>query len=581
MLTPQNRLLALRFPSLRISEAYLPYGHSGVAGVVAALMSSLASSYAHSISTIHSFNASNGRTPVGTLVINSGSLYGVTAAGGANDFGTVFKIPLGLAGLPVSVTTLATFTGGANGREPLGGVTIDAAGNLYGTTNFGGVTSIFDTSAGKGTVYKIPGGTSLSPGSVITLAKFTDIGGQNSNARVTLDAQGNIFGTTMFGELGNAGVVFTIPDGTTLAPGPISALLTYNSGSDPNRLHGELLMDSAGDFYTTSEFGGTGQGTVHKVLRNPIIDVQAGTITRFITLTTFDIFGSHPVTGLTADAQGNLYGTTSRGGPGDVGSVFKIPGGMTATPSPLVTLATFPRVFSFFSFPNGAYPSNLLIDDAGNIFGTTNSGGVGNFGTVFKIPGGATATPQPLITLVSFSSNNGAYPSGGLVADMGGNLYGTTSSGGANNHGTVFRIEGAGFMVDNNYSSWIAGYPEVGTLTGLMDDPDGDGILNGIEAWFGTQPDEISGGLTIVATNATNATFTHPKNANPPVDLSISYEWSSNLVDWYACDGLEGPFTGETLSVSSTTANTTTTITATPSGPMKRLFLRAGVRQSL
>ncbi len=131
----------------------------------------------------------------------------------------------------------------------------------------------------------------------------------------------------------------------------------------------------------------------------------------------------------------------------------------------------------------------------------------------------------------------------------------------------------------NNFSDWISDFSEVGDLTGLADDPDGDGVPNGVEAWFGTHPAESSGGLANLAVNGTTMTFTHPRNANPPTDLDIRYQWSPNLVDWYACDGADGPITGETVHVSSNTVDTTTTVTTTASEPMDGLFLRAEVVQ--
>jgi uncharacterized repeat protein (TIGR03803 family) len=141
---------------------------------------------------------------------------------------------------------------------------------------------------------------------------------------------------------------------------------------------------------------------------------------------------------LIADALGNLYGTTGAGGANGLGTVFKIPGGATATPGALVTLATF-------NGTNGSNPLNagLLADAAGNLFGVTNQGGTNNVGTVFMIPGGATATPGALTTLWSFSNFNTGSPLAGLIADGSGNLYGTTQG----NIGTVYKISGAGFVV--------------------------------------------------------------------------------------------------------------------------------------
>lgn len=135
--------------------------------------------------------------------------------------------------------------------------------------------------------------------------------------------------------------------------------------------------------------------------------------------------------------------------------------------------------------------------------------------------------------------------------------------------------------IQATFASWIGNYPGVGIEIDLNDDPDGDGMPNGIEAFFGTHPGELSPGLANVATQAATTTFTHPQSENPPSDLGIFYLWSRNLVDWYTCDGVDGPPSGETVSVSSNTVGTTTTVTVTASEPMEHMFLRAGVNQNL
>lgn len=115
---------------------------------------------------------------------------------------------------------------------------------------------------------------------------------------------------------------------------------------------------------------------------------------------------------------------------------------------------------------------------------------------------------------------------------------------------------------------------------GFSDDPDGDGIANGLEAWFGTHPGEFSKGLANVARNGNTITFTHSRNENAPTDISGYYEWSPNLVDWYPGDGTAGPDGGPTVTITSeSTETTTTTVTATSSAPIGRTFLRAGVRR--
>jgi len=112
---------------------------------------------------------------------------------------------------------------------------------------------------------------------------------------------------------------------------------------------------------------------------------------------------------------------------------------------------------------------------------------------------------------------------------------------------------------------------------GFADDPDGDNLANGLEAWFGTHPGEFDAGVTITFTNGTITTFTHPQNETRPADVSGFYEWSPNLTDWYAGDGVDGPPSGPTVTFSAESIGTTTTVTATASEPLDRIFLRAGV----
>jgi hypothetical protein len=122
------------------------------------------------------------------------------------------------------------------------------------------------------------------------------------------------------------------------------------------------------------------------------------------------------------------------------------------------------------------------------------------------------------------------------------------------------------------YAAWAATYPGL-DLSDPIADPDGDGLANLIEAWFGTHPGQCNAGLAGVATDGTTTTFNHPQNPTPPAGVSGSYEWSPNLADWYASGG--GPGGGPTVTMVPATVGATTTVTATASAVLPHLFLRA------
>jgi uncharacterized repeat protein (TIGR03803 family) len=197
-----------------------------------------------------------------------------------------------------------------------------------------------------------------------------------------------------------------------------------------------MVADAAGYLFgTTASGGASGAGTVFEIAKT---GNSYGSLT---TLTSFNSTnGADPTGGLITDASGNLFGTTLRGGPSDSGTVFEIAKTGNSYGSP-TTLATFNRY-------NGERPrSGLVADAVGNLFGTTGSG-ASNYGTVFEIAKTGN-TYESLNTLLLFNYTNGAYPAGGLVADAAGNLFGTTESGGSSCCGTVFEIAKTG----NTYGS--------------------------------------------------------------------------------------------------------------------------------
>ncbi|HLN32693.1 MAG TPA: choice-of-anchor tandem repeat GloVer-containing protein [Gemmataceae bacterium] len=193
------------------------------------------------ITTLASFNVTNGRQPRDPLVMDgSGNLYGTTQFGGANRRGTVFELAYGSS----TITTLASFNGSA-GSYPLSGLLMDSGGNLYGTTFIGG--GVFELAHGSGTI--------------TLLASFNgSTGGDPYYTPLVMDSSGNLYGTTLEAGPSNDGTVFELAHGS----GTITTLLPFNgpNGSGPIG----LLMDSSGNLYGTTEYGGAnGLGTVFEV----------------------------------------------------------------------------------------------------------------------------------------------------------------------------------------------------------------------------------------------------------------------------------------------------------------------------
>ena len=338
------------------------------------------------------------RRPLSNLASDAaGDLFGVTSGGGADNDGTVFEIAKSTGAL----TTMANFTG-ANGADPWG-VSSDAGGDLFGTTAYGGADD-------AGTVFEI----AKSTGQLTTLATFTGANGENPFGTVISDAAGDLFGTTAYGGAGGYGTVFEIAKST----GELTTLATF-TGANGATPAGSLTIDAAGDLFgTTANGGADGDGTVFEIAKS------TGQLTTLATFTGGN--GESPQRGVTIDAAGDVFGTTFRGGADNDGTVFEI----VKSTGALITLATFTGA-------NGASPlSKLVSDAAGDLFGTTETGGADDDGTVFEI---AKSTGL-LSTLATFNGANGEEQNGGLTINSAGDLFGTTYYGGANEDGTVFEL---------------------------------------------------------------------------------------------------------------------------------------------
>jgi uncharacterized repeat protein (TIGR03803 family) len=248
--------------------------------------------------------------------------------------------------------------------------------------------------------------------------------GSNPDANLIFDAEGNLYGTTSGGGGRNFGTVFEIgSDGTEK--------VVYSFGShsgDGIGPEGGLIMDAEGNLYGTTYAGDqieTGYGTVFEI-------TPAGKEKLLHKFSERGNGGCLPEAGLVFDLEGNLYGTTTQCGRGGDGTVFEI-----------TTAGKFKVLYSFGSQPgDGSFPQSVLVlDREGNLYGTTYYGGISGSGTVFEI---TTVGAEKVLHSFGSESGDGAFPAAGLVFDTEGDLYGTTSVGGANNLGAVFKITSAG-----------------------------------------------------------------------------------------------------------------------------------------
>ncbi len=358
---------------------------------------------AQPLTTLHSFNGGDGRSPEATLVQGSdGNFYGTTAVGGAHFKGTVFKIDT-----TGSLTTLHSFSGSpGDGAVPVAGLVQGSDGNFYGTTASGG--AFF-----QGTVFRM-----TPSGAITVLHSFNSFSSEGAVpvAGLVQGSDGNFYGTTALGGQHFQGTVFRID-----ATGNLTTLHSFsgspNDGSNPVA---GLVQGSDGNFYGTTPSGGAHfQGIVFRIS-------QGGTHAVLHSFAGYPAEGGVPFAALVQGSDGNFYGTTAVGGAHFKGTVFNIDAAGSLT-----------TLHSFNGSPEeGANPvAGLVQGSDGNFYGTTALGGTHFRGTVFNIDATGSFT-----TLDSFtgSPSEGALPFAGLVQGSDGNFYGTTVLGGAHGAGTVF-----------------------------------------------------------------------------------------------------------------------------------------------
>jgi uncharacterized repeat protein (TIGR03803 family) len=376
---------------------------------------------------LHHFGGSklDGTSPSSGVIFDAaGNLYGETSSGGSRAGGTVYELSPNAAGEWTELILKSFVSFGAGGYLPRGGVIFDAAGDLYGTTgghypNYGTVFELSPNPSGAWpeTLLSSPNGSELSyPDSLI------------------FDAAGNLYGPSGASRYGDGAIFELTPNSgegwTQSSIHNFNRTFTYpNAG---------LILDAAGHLYGTTEGGGVhghGAGMVFEVGRG-----ADGQWTDFSVLHTFNangVDGSDPTGSVIFDFSAHLYGTTERGGTGAGGTVYEL--------APVGGGKWTEKILYNFSLKNetinGVYPnSTLVFDSAGNLYGTA-SGGAYNGGVVFELsPAANGGWTETVLHSFADNRNDGIGPMGPLVLDAAGNIFGTTSGGGRYDAGVVFEI---------------------------------------------------------------------------------------------------------------------------------------------
>ncbi len=353
---------------------------------------------------------------------SAGNIYGTTVLGGDFGSGTVFQLTPTPNGWVHTV--LYSFTGGVDGGEPYKGVTLDRDGNLYGTAVTGGSGNC---EGGCGVIYKLTNTKGTWTQKVVHAFTGGD-DGSGPGSRVTVDRAGNVYGMAPTGGAYGLGTIYQIrpPSSGALT---FKVIHAFTGGVDGSSGSAGRMVLRDGRLYGAATTGGSnGSGVVFELTPKALGEWN------FKTIYTFQgqPDGSFPYGALLFDPSGNIYGTTYYGGANGIGAVYKL------SPQP-VGEWTEDLIYSFQQGPDGNSPiSNLVFDKAGNLYGTTSEGGLGS-GTIFKLsPVGGNWTET--VVHAFEGPPDGGFAYNGMVVDVFGNFYGATVHGGENNDGSVYKF---------------------------------------------------------------------------------------------------------------------------------------------
>ena len=334
-----------------------------------------------------------------------------------------------------------TFSGGGEGAVPQAGLTMDAAGGLYGTTTFGGYAGgqgddPCARDSGCGVVFKLS-----HHGSGWTVQQLYQFrGGADGNgplSRVVFGPDGALYGTTQLGGSSSCaagdgcGTVYRLtpparPCARILCPWHESVLHAFTAGSDgATPYYGDLSFDGAGNIFGTTVMGGNyDEGVLFE------ISGHNGSWTESVAYPFGAGTAQFPGWGVVFDRTGNIYGAAAGGIPYDYGVIYElqaVQGGWTES-----------TLFTFTGGTDGAGPGGgLIFDGAGNLYGATVFDGIGSGGTVYQL---ARSGAGWTLTTLSGIAGRAGGPYGSLTMDAAGNLYGTTNGDGAYDYGSVFKV---------------------------------------------------------------------------------------------------------------------------------------------
>ena len=378
-------------------------------------------------------------------------------------------------------SVIHSFTGGGDGAIPQAGLTMDVAGNFYGTASSGGYqgTDQCRINNGCGVVFKL-----THQGSAWVLQPLYSFQGGDDGSgplsRVIPDPDGLLYGTTYGGGgpgctgTGGCGTVYSVTPVTRVCSNVFcgwteTVLYRFSGGSDgANPFLGDLIFDQAGNLYgTTIQGGDNDAGVVFELAHSG--DWTESPLYSFAVAT-----GAYPESGVIFDSAGNLYGTAAGSGLYGYGMVYQL--------KPSHSGWTENTLYSFQGHGDGGGPvGGLIFDRAGNLYGTTTTEGPGtNGGTVYELTN--VHGSWSFVTLYGISGGSGG-PYGSLNMDAAGNLYGTTYSDGAFGFGSVFKL------APQSDGTWL--YTDLHDFTGRSDgrSPEGSLLVDANGNLFGTASD--------------------------------------------------------------------------------------------